>query len=79
MGITAREILTYSKIRMAKFNPPILTSQLEGLVQDDDGHIMGLLLSYINCDGATPVDYLEEARLWLPMNEYFLRYSWQCS
>jgi hypothetical protein len=53
MGITTREILTYSKIRMAKFDPPILTSQLEGLVQDDDGYVMGLLLSYINCDGVT--------------------------
>ncbi|CAI7665446.1 unnamed protein product [Penicillium glandicola] len=53
MGITAREILTYSRIRLAKFDPPILTSQLEGLVQDDDGYVMGLALSYINCDGAT--------------------------
>ncbi|KAJ6184730.1 hypothetical protein N7519_006031 [Penicillium mononematosum] len=44
--ITAREILTYSKIRMAKFDSPILTSQLEGLVQDDDG---------LNCiDGRDP-------------------------
>ncbi|KGO64842.1 hypothetical protein PITC_040870 [Penicillium italicum] len=53
MSITIREIFTYSKIRMAKFDPPILTSQLEGLVQDDDGYVMGLVLSYINCDGAT--------------------------
>ncbi|KAJ5213513.1 hypothetical protein N7449_000682 [Penicillium cf. viridicatum] len=53
IGITVREILTYSKIRIAKFGSPILTSQLEGLVQDDDGYTMGLVLSYINCDGAT--------------------------
>ncbi|KAJ5835679.1 hypothetical protein N7447_001705 [Penicillium robsamsonii] len=53
MSITIREILTYSKIRMAKFDPPILTSQLEGLVQDNDGYVMGLVLSYISCDGAT--------------------------
>ncbi|KAJ5686459.1 hypothetical protein N7536_009078 [Penicillium majusculum] len=33
MGITAREILTYSKIHMAKFDPSILTSRLEGLLQ----------------------------------------------
>ncbi|KAJ5941949.1 hypothetical protein N7516_002117 [Penicillium verrucosum] len=52
-GITGREILTYSKIRMAKFDPPIITSQLEGLIQDDDGYVMGLALSYINCGGAT--------------------------
>ncbi|KAJ5420206.1 hypothetical protein N7465_002725 [Penicillium sp. CMV-2018d] len=26
---------------MAKFDPPIFTSQLEGLVQDDDGIIWG--------------------------------------
>lgn len=53
MGITTREILTYSKIHMAKFDSTILTSQLEGLVQDDDGDVMGLVLSYIDCDGAT--------------------------
>lgn len=38
---------------MAKFDPSSLTSQLEGLVQDDDGYVMGLVLSYINCNGAT--------------------------
>ena len=53
VGITTREIRTYAKIRMAKFDPPIFTSQLEGLVQNDDGHVMGLVLSYIECDGAT--------------------------
>jgi hypothetical protein len=52
-GIITREVLTYSKIRMAQFEPPILTSQLEGLVQDENGYVMGLLLSYIDCDGAT--------------------------
>ncbi|KAJ5796129.1 uncharacterized protein N7518_004669 [Penicillium psychrosexuale] len=52
-GILTREILTYSKIHMAKFDPPILTSQLEGLIQDDNGYVMGLLLSYIDCGGAT--------------------------
>jgi len=52
-GITAREILTYSKIRMAQFDSPVFTSQLESLVQDDDGYVMGLVLSYIDCDGAT--------------------------
>ncbi|KAJ5215635.1 uncharacterized protein N7498_002042 [Penicillium cinerascens] len=52
-GITTREILTYSKIHMAKFDSAILTSQLEGLVQDDDGDVMGLVLSYIDYDGAT--------------------------
>lgn len=41
MSITKREILTYAKIHMAKFDPPVLTSQLEGLVQDDDGYVMG--------------------------------------
>ncbi|CAG7947557.1 unnamed protein product [Penicillium nalgiovense] len=30
--ITSREIVTYSKIHMTKFDSPILTSQLEGLV-----------------------------------------------
>lgn len=53
MSITAREILTYSKIHMAVFDLPILTSQLEGLIQDDDGYVMGLALSYINCGRAT--------------------------
>jgi hypothetical protein len=53
MGITTREILTYSKIHMAKFDAVIHTSRLEGLVQDDDGYVMGLVLSYIDCDGAT--------------------------
>jgi serine/threonine protein kinase len=38
---------------MAQFDSPILTSQLEGLVRDDNGYVMGLVLSYIDCAGAT--------------------------
>lgn len=53
IGITTREILTYSKIHMAQFDSPILTSELEGLVRDENGYVMGLVLSYIDCDGAT--------------------------
>lgn len=52
-GITIRELLAYSKIHMAKFDATIRTSRLDGLVQDKDGHVMGLLLSYIDCRGTT--------------------------
>lgn len=45
--------MTYTKIRAANFDSKILTSRLEGLVQDDVGHVMGMLLSYIDCGGAT--------------------------
>ena len=51
VGITLKELLTYSKIHTAKFNTTICTSWLDGLVQDDNGDIIGLLLSYINCCG----------------------------
>lgn len=53
-GITPlRELLTYSKIHMAKFDATVRTSRLDGLVQDDSGQVMGLLLSYVDCRGAT--------------------------
>ncbi|KAJ5456825.1 hypothetical protein N7530_012099 [Penicillium desertorum] len=80
MHIAAREILTYSKIRMAKFDPPILASQLEGLVQDDNGYVMGLLLSYIdgggtrlNCiDGRDP-KYSELRHKWVDQVSHTLK------
>lgn len=51
--ITLRELLAYSKIHMAKFDATVHTSRLDGLVQDDNGHVMGLLLSYVDCRGTT--------------------------
>ncbi|PGH35247.1 hypothetical protein GX50_01943 [[Emmonsia] crescens] len=52
-GITMKELLAYSKIHTAKFDATVRTSRLDGLVEDDNGHVMGLLLSYIDCRGAT--------------------------
>lgn len=53
--ITLRELSAYSKIHAANFaaDDLVRTSRLHGLVQDDQKHVMGLLLSYINSDGAT--------------------------
>ncbi|EGC41696.1 conserved hypothetical protein [Histoplasma capsulatum var. duboisii H88] len=53
VGITLKELLTYSKIHTAKFDATVRTSRFEGLVEDDDGRVMGLLLSYIDCQGTT--------------------------
>lgn len=50
---TTREITTYSKIHTANFDSTVLTSKLNGIVQDDEGNKLGLLLSYIDCDRAT--------------------------
>ncbi|WEW56988.1 hypothetical protein PRK78_002447 [Emydomyces testavorans] len=52
-GITLKELLAYSQIHMAKFDATVRTSRLDGLVQDGNGYIMGLLLSYIDCHGTT--------------------------
>ena len=52
-GITVRELHAYSKIHAAQFDVTVLTSRLHGLVQDHDGHVMGLLLSFIDCRGVT--------------------------
>ncbi|KAB8214842.1 hypothetical protein BDV33DRAFT_208902 [Aspergillus novoparasiticus] len=52
-GMTLKELLAYSKIQMAQFDATVRTSRLDGLVQDGDGYVMGLLLSYIDCHGAT--------------------------
>ncbi|PGH12736.1 hypothetical protein AJ79_04097 [Helicocarpus griseus UAMH5409] len=52
-GIILKELLAYSRIHMAKFDATVRTSRLDGLVQDDNGHVMGLLLSYIDCRGTT--------------------------
>lgn len=53
VGITLKELLTYSKIHTAKFDTTIRTSRLDGLVQDGNGNVIGLLLSYIDCHGTT--------------------------
>ncbi|ODM14476.1 hypothetical protein SI65_10098 [Aspergillus cristatus] len=52
-GMTLKELLAYSKIHTAQFDASVCTSRLDGLVQDDDGHVVGLLLSYIDCRGTT--------------------------
>lgn len=52
VGITLRELRTYSKIRAIEAGNPIRTPQLHGIVQDDRGSIMGLLLSYIDSGGS---------------------------
>jgi hypothetical protein len=51
--ITMRELHAYSKIRIAKFDATVHTSRLDGLMKDGNGHVMGLLLSYIDCHGTT--------------------------
>lgn len=48
-----RELRTYAKIHALETGDFIYTSRLHGLVQSDDGKIMGLLLSYIDCGGST--------------------------
>ncbi|KAK2865357.1 hypothetical protein FQN49_003654 [Arthroderma sp. PD_2] len=50
---THRELLTYIKIHAAQFDATVWTSRLHGIVQREEGHIMGLILSYIDTDGAT--------------------------
>lgn len=50
---TTREITAYPKIHTANFDPTVLTSKLNGIVQDDEGNILGLLPSYIECGGTT--------------------------
>ncbi|OJD13559.1 hypothetical protein AJ78_05995 [Emergomyces pasteurianus Ep9510] len=52
-GITMRKLLAYSKIHTAKFNATVRTSRLDGLVKNDNGYVMGLLLSYIDSCGTT--------------------------
>ncbi|RJE20507.1 Protein kinase domain protein [Aspergillus sclerotialis] len=48
---TLREFNAYTKIRSAKFDATVRTPRLHGMVQDEaTGRIVGLLLSYINCD-----------------------------
>ncbi|KAJ5532031.1 hypothetical protein N7494_008583 [Penicillium frequentans] len=62
---TTSEITAYSKIHTANFDPPVPTSRLKGIVQDDEGNILGLLLTYIECgettlyriDGQDPMYY----------------------
>lgn len=49
VGITLKEPLTYSKIHTAKFDATVRTSRLEGLVEDDNGRVMGPPPSYIDC------------------------------
>ncbi|CAG8885699.1 unnamed protein product [Penicillium egyptiacum] len=49
-GDIAREILTYQRFAWLNSIPRF---SHQGLVQDDDGYVMGLALSYIDCDRAT--------------------------
>lgn len=51
--MTLKELLTYSIIHLAEFDTTIRTSWLDGLVQDDNGNVIRLLLSYTDCCGTT--------------------------
>ncbi|EEP78258.1 predicted protein [Uncinocarpus reesii 1704] len=51
VGITLKELVAYSKIHTAAFDAMVRTSRLEGLAVDDDGRVLGLLLSYIDSRG----------------------------
>ena len=51
--MTLKELRAYSKIHAARFDATVRTSQLHGLVENGNGAVMGLLLSYIDCGGAT--------------------------
>lgn len=49
--IGAHEVLTLEKISKASFDPQqVRTSRLYGIVQDDESHVIGLLLDYIQVD-----------------------------
>lgn len=47
-----RELKAYTQIRQAKFSQ-LRTSTLFGLVHDNSGYLLGLLLHYIDCEGVT--------------------------
>lgn len=48
-SIMEREIQTYKKTKDAGLEDDLRISRLHGLVQDEDGLILGLLLTYIDC------------------------------
>ena len=48
-----REIQTYKKIKLAGLEDELRISRLHGLVQDEDGLVFGLLLTYIDCGSKT--------------------------
>lgn len=80
-GIILKELLAYSKIHTAPFYASIRTSRLDGLVQDDDGHVLGLLLSYIDCHGTTlccidgcDPKYSEARQKWINQISHTLKY-----
>lgn len=45
-----REIIAYTSIKRADLPKDVLVASLHGVVRTDDGLILGLLLSYIDCD-----------------------------
>ncbi|EER43496.1 conserved hypothetical protein [Histoplasma capsulatum var. duboisii H88] len=47
VGMGYHELLAYSKIHTTKSNATVHMSQLNGLIEDGNGHVEGLLLSYI--------------------------------
>lgn len=52
-GFLKHELDTYKKIDKARLGSTIRISRLHGLVRDDNGAILGLLLTYIDCKHVT--------------------------
>lgn len=74
-GITLKELFAYSNIHAARFDLTIRTSRLDGLVQDSEGYVMGLLLSYIDfrcIDGRNP-RYSELRQTWVDQISHTLK------
>jgi hypothetical protein len=54
VGMTLTELATYTKINAAEFGDDVRISRLLGIVEDEHtSRIMGLLLSYIDCENTT--------------------------
>lgn len=64
-----RELKAYAQIRQAN-SSQLRTSTLFGLVHDDSGHLLGLLLHYIDCKGVT-LKYAVTPEVSLSIRQYW--------
>lgn len=56
---TTRELSKYAMIHAAAFDATVHTSRLNGLLRDDNGSVVGLLLDYIDCGDRPPLDCID--------------------
>lgn len=56
---TNRELSKYAMIHAAGFDATVHISRLNGLVRDDNGCVVGLLLTYIDCGDRGPLDCID--------------------